>query len=58
MVPGVNDEVMSKIKVLTPGNCMLFGTSFKMPVLVSVDKPNPTPMSDSCMIDKTWYVSQ
>ena len=54
-VPGISDNTMDKIKTLTPGNCMLFGTAFKMPILTSVDKPNPTPYSDSCDIGKTWY---
>lgn len=54
-VPGISENTMDKIKTLTPGNCMLFGTAFKMPILTSVDKPNPTPYSDSCDIGKTWY---
>ncbi len=54
-VPGISDSTMDKIKTLTPGNCMLFGTAFRMPILTSVDKPNPTPYSDSCDIGKTWY---
>ena len=54
-VPGISDNTMNKIKILTPGNCMLFGTAFKMPILTSVDKPNPTPYSDSCNISATWY---
>ncbi len=56
-IPGINDMTMSKIKILTPGNCMLFGTAFKMPTLTAVDKPNPTPHSDSCNISNTWYVN-
>ena len=56
-IPGISDMTMEKIKILTPGNCMLFGTAFKMPILTAVDKPNPTPHSDSCDISKTWYVN-
>ena len=56
-IPGISEMTMEKIKILTPGNCMLFGTAFKMPILTSVDKPNPTPHSDSCDISKTWYVN-
>ncbi len=55
MVPGITDSTMDKIKTLTPGNCMMFGTAFKMPILTSVDRPNPTPNSDSCDIGRTWY---
>ena len=55
MIPGIADSTMDRIKTLTPGNCMLFGTAFKMPILATVDKPNPTPNSDSCDISKGWY---
>ena len=54
-IPGLGSNTMDKIKVLTPGHCMLFGTAFKMPILTSVDKPDPTPYSDSCNISATWY---
>ena len=57
MIPGIGDSTMDKIKTLTPGNCMLFGTAFKMPTLTTVDLPNPTPNSDSCDIGRTWYVN-
>ena len=43
--------------MLSPGSGMLFGTAFKMPVLTRVDMPNPTPYSDSCSIDNTWYIN-
>ena len=56
-VPGVSDSLIQKLKILTPGNCMLFGTAFKIPILTSVDKPDPTPYSDSCNIGATWYVN-
>jgi len=55
-IPGINDITIEKIKVLTPGNCMLFGNAFRMPILTTVDLPNPTPYSDSCDISATWYV--
>lgn len=54
-IPGLSETTMEKIKILTPGHCMLFGTAFKMPILTTVDKPNPTPYSDSCNIGSTWY---
>ena len=56
-VPGIDISTIEKIKMLSPGNCMLFGTAFKMPILTMVDMPNPTPHSDSCNINKTWYVN-
>lgn len=56
-IPGISNNMLEKIKMLSPGNCMLFGSAFKMPILTTVDKPNPTPYSDSCDISKTWYVN-
>lgn len=56
-IPFVNANTTNKIKMLAPGNCMLFGTAYKKPILTKVDMPNPMPYSDSCNINKTWYVN-
>ncbi len=49
--------VLNKVKQLSPGNCILFGNAFKMPIITVVDLPNPTPLSDNCNINNTWYVN-
>lgn len=54
-IPEVGTATLNKIKRLTPGNCMLFGTAFRMPILTRVNMPNPTPKSDNCVISNTWY---
>jgi DNA helicase HerA-like ATPase len=54
-LPNINGNTLAKIKSLAPGVCYLFGTAFKMPILTIVDKPNPTPTSDSANISGTWY---
>ena len=56
-ISGMSDSMMQRIKVLNPGSCILFGTAFKFPVITMVDMPNPTPLSESCNIDNTWYIS-
>ena len=56
IIPNISETVLSRIKVLHPGSCMMFGTAFPMPILTIVDKPNPEPLSQSCNIDNTWYV--
>lgn len=56
-ISGMSDSMMERIKVLNPGSCILFGTAFKFPVITMVDMPNPTPLSESCNIDNTWYVN-
>lgn len=55
-IPYVNSDMIEKTKMLSSGNCILFGSALKKPILSIVDMPNPTPYSDSCNISSTWYV--
>ena len=34
---------------------LVFGTAFKVPLLVKFPLPNPMPISTSIKIDKVWY---
>ena len=56
-ISGMSESMMSRVKVLNPGSCILFGTAFKFPVITMVDMPNPTPLSQSCNINNTWYIN-
>ena len=56
-ISGMSDSMMNRVKNLNPGSCILFGTAFKFPVLTMVDMPNPTPLSQSCDINSTWYIN-
>ena len=56
-ISGMSDAMMQRVKNLNPGSCILFGTAFKFPILTMVDMPNPTPLSQSCDINKTWYIN-
>lgn len=51
----INESTFEKIKNFLPGNALVFGTSFKMPLLVKIDLPNPMPESTSVNISSTWY---
>ena len=51
----LNDSIFEKLKSFLPGNALVFGTSFKMPLLVKVDIPNPMPESTSVKISDKWY---
>ena len=55
MVPNVTDEIVSKFKILQPGNCMAFGVAFKLPLQIKLDLPNPTPLSQNIDISTCWY---
>lgn len=55
MVPNVSDEIIAHLKTLQPGNAIAFGSAFKVPVDVKIDKPNPEPLSSNSDIAKLWY---
>lgn len=57
VLPKIEEDMIEKIKMLSPGSCMLLGNAFKIPLLTMLDMPNPKPYSDSCNINKTWYVN-
>ncbi|HPZ23450.1 MAG TPA: DUF87 domain-containing protein [Bacilli bacterium] len=54
----VTDESIEKIKTLHPGMGLVFGTAFKVPLLVNFPLPNPMPVSTSIRIDNTWYTNK
>ena len=56
IISSTDITVTNKIKTLHPGTCIMFGTAFKMPTIAILDKPNPEPLSQSCDINKTWYI--
>lgn len=55
MVPNVSDEVLAILKTLQPGSSIAFGSAFKVPVSLKMDKPNPEPYSNNSNIAKIWY---
>ncbi len=56
IVPNITNETIKKIKILQPGTCVAFGSAFKVPVIISLDMPNPSPSSSSCDIRANWFV--
>ena len=58
MVPNITDDIVKKLRILQPGNCIAFGSAFKVPVLVKMDMPDPAPTSSSCDISATWFVNK
>ena len=55
VVADITEDTIQRIKVLTPGNCILFGPAFKMPTMIKAIMPNPAPMSSSCDVERLWY---
>lgn len=58
MDPSITDEIVKKLKTLQAGNCIAFGSGFKVPVFIKFDMPNPAPSSNSCDIKKTWFIEK
>ncbi len=57
MVPSVSSEIMLQLKNLKPGNCIAFGSAFKVPTMMKVDLPDPRPLSNNVEISKVWYTA-
>ena len=58
MIPNITEEVVKRLRTLQPGNCMAFGTAFKVPILTKLDMPNPAPSSSSCDISSSWFIDR
>ena len=54
MVPNINEDVVEKQKTLQSGTCLGFGSSFKIPVIVKLEMPNPAPLSNNSNVIKYW----
>ena len=55
MVPNISSEVVLQLKNLKPGNCIAFGSAFKVPTIMYVDLPDPRPLSNNVDLEKVWY---
>ena len=58
MVPNITTEILKKIKLLQPGTCIAFGSGFKLPSLIKLDMPDPSPSSNSCDISGIWFIDR
>ena len=54
MVPHITDEIIEKQKSLQPGTCLGFGLGFKIPLIVKMEMPNPSPLSGNCDVVSIW----
>ena len=58
MVPNITDEIVKRLRVLQPGNCIAFGSAFNLPVMIKLDKPAPPPSSSSVDISSNWFIDR
>jgi len=54
MLPNISADVIEKQKVLQPGNCVGFGSGFKIPMIIKLELPNPMPQSSNCDVSNRW----
>lgn len=55
MVPNVSSEIVLQLKNLKPGNCIAFGSAFKVPTVMYIDLPDPRPLSNNVDLENVWY---
>ena len=55
LIPFMTEEICKEIGALPPGYCYVFGPAFKLPMIIWLEKPNPTPISNNVNIQKVWF---
>ena len=56
ILPNVSESLISELKTFHAGTCIAYGNAFKMPVIVNVSEPVPSPSSQNVDISNLWYV--
>jgi uncharacterized protein len=56
MLPNISAEVVEKQKTLQPGTCVAFGRAFKVPMIVKMQEPSPTPSSSNSDVFDRWGI--
>ena len=54
VVPHITDEIIEKQKSLQPGTCLGFGLGFRLPLIVKMEMPDPSPLSANCDVVGIW----
>ena len=54
MLPNISADVIEKMKVLQPGNCVAFGSAFKIPMICKLEMPDPMSYSTNCNVSACW----
>ena len=54
----ITEENVKRLRILQPGNCIAFGTSFKIPVMIKMNMPDPAPASNNCDVSSVWFVEK
>ncbi len=58
MVPSITSEIVLQLKNLKSGNCIAFGSAFKVPTSLYSDRPDPPPLSSDVDLENVWFQEQ
>ena len=53
-IPHITDDIIEKQKALQAGTCLGFGLGFKIPLIVKMEMPDPSPLSGNCDVVRIW----
>ena len=57
MIPNITEDIIEKQKGLQVGNCLSFGSAFKVPLIIRVALPDPMPLSGNANVVEKWTVN-
>ena len=55
VLPYFSSDYITKIKQSIPGEALIFGNCVPMPLSIKIEKANPEPNSENCIINEEWY---
>ena len=58
LIPYLDEETCKKIQIMPPGNCYIFGSAMRLPMIIKLMQPNPTPLSNNVNILSTWFIDK
>ncbi|MBQ6323571.1 MAG: ATP-binding protein [Bacilli bacterium] len=53
-IPHITDDIIEKQKSLQSGTCLGFGLGFRIPLIIRMEMPNPSPLSGNCDVVSIW----
>ena len=51
----VSENDVEKLKSLSPGHALCFGSAFRIPLFAKIDRPDPTPTSTNVQVANQWF---
>jgi ABC-type dipeptide/oligopeptide/nickel transport system ATPase component len=53
-IPNINTDIIEKQRSIQPGFCVGLGKAFKIPMIIKLDVPDPTPQSSNALVFDIW----